>query len=250
MLLRLRIVTLALAALVAAATACGSSSSTEPAGTAAGPPAISANLFLNPGFEEGANPWYSLATEAWGPPFQVSDKEAHGGSRSAFLELQAGPQDAGAKVFGVVQEVTADSFPEVVSGYYHVDNWVRATQKQYLQFVVIVWGATNLPGGFANHQIRYPLAGISEPPFQLSNARFLFVGKDEPAQGQWVHFERNIKQDFEDAWGAVPQGFSKIRMLFEARYDDKSAGTEGKADVYYDDLYIGPAAGNPNRSGE
>lgn len=35
---------------------------------------------------------------------------------------------------------------------------------------------------------------------------------------------------------------------FEVRHDDKAAGSgEVKADVFYDDLYVGPAAANPNR---
>ena len=48
-------------------------------------------------------------------------------------------------------------------------------------------------------------------------------------------------EDFQRLWGAVPQGYEKIRVLFEVRYDDK-AQDEGplEADVYYDDLYSGP----------
>ena len=46
-------------------------------------------------------------------------------------------------------------------------------------------GATNLPGE-NNHQIRYPLAGISEEPFSIGNARFVFLSKEEPRTGQWV----------------------------------------------------------------
>ncbi len=40
----------------------------------------------------------------------------------------------------------------------------------------------------------------------------------------------------------MPENFENIRVLFEVRYDDKIVG-EGPlaADVYYDDLYFGPA---------
>ena len=49
-------------------------------------------------------------------------------------------------------------------------------------------------------------------------------------------------------WGAVPEGFDKMRVLFEVRYDEKQAGaTPAEADVYYDDLYMGPASENPNQ---
>lgn len=209
------------------------------------------NIFLNPSFEEGDEPWFSMTTEAWGPPFQLSDAAAHSGRQAALLKMEGGPQATGSKVFGVVQEVTPEEFPELLSGYYRVENWTRGTDKQYLQFAVIAIDVTNLQPPFPNHQLRYPLAGIAEEPFEISNAYFVFLGKDEPVTDQWVYFERNIRSDFEELWGAAPEGFSKIRILFEVRYDGKAADSgEVKADVFYDDLYVGPAAANPNRPEE
>jgi hypothetical protein len=208
---------------------------------------FSADLFVNPSFEDGEQPWFSMTTQGWGTPFSVSDAEAHSGKNSAYLDMRAGTEATGPKVFGVVQEVTAAQFPELLSGYYRVDDWVRGTEKQYLQFVVIVMGATGMPVEEPNYQIRYPLAGIGEPPFDISNAYFVFIGKDQPVTGRWVYFERNIRDDFKQLWGAVPASFEKLRIFFEARYDDKTAGSgEVKGDVFYDDLYVGPAAGNPN----
>lgn len=242
---------LCLLAAVVLAGACGG---TEPQPEAT-PPCqdididVPANLFVNPGFEKGEEPWFSMTTPAWGTPFGVSDAGACGGQRSALLGMRAGPAETGARVFGVVQEIAPDTLPEVISGYYRVEDWTRGTDKQYLQFVVIVMGATNLPGGFNNHQIRYLLAGIDEPPFAIGNAHFVFVNKDEPVTDRWVCFERNIRDDFEELWGAVPEDFTNIRILFEVRYDDKQAGSgEVKADVFYDDLYAGPAEANPSRA--
>jgi hypothetical protein len=213
-------------AAVALAAACGSSSR---------------NLLRNPGFENGEQPWISLSGAGWGAPFRVSDAAAHGGDHSALLEMRA-EEEAGSKVFGVVQEIQPDEFPELISGYYRVGQWKRGTETQYLQFVVIAMGATNMPGGYPNYQIRYLLAGTSTPPLSISNAKFVFVGTEEPVPGGWVHFERNVRQDFIDQWGAVPQGFSMIRVLFEVRYDGKEAGVmDPMADVFYDDLYLGPA---------
>lgn len=211
-------------------------SPTAPSASAAG------NLFLNPSFEDGEEPWVSLTAEAWGTPFRVSEDAAHSGDRSALLDMKA-LEDAGAKVFGVVQEAAPPQFPEVISGYYKVGEWTRGTDIQYMQFVVIVFDAANGPTGFPNHQIRYLLAGTSEPPFEISNAKFVFIGTDEPTPDGWVYFERDLRQDFIDQWGVIPEGFSKIRVLFEVRYDSKEAGdTEPSATVYYDDLYMGPAA--------
>ncbi len=204
------------------------------------------NVFQNGSFEDGEAPWTSLTTEAWGARFQLTDEVAHSGRYSALLEMRA-PKDAtGAKVFGVVQEVNPPQFPEMVSGYYRVNSWQRGTQKQYLQFVVVVFGSANLTSEFPNHQIRYLLAGISEPPFQISNANFVFLNTAEPRTGEWVYFEASLHKDFQEAWGAVPEGFSMIRVLFEVRYDDKLLDEELAADVVYDDLYMGPAAANPN----
>ncbi len=125
----------------------------------------------------------------------------------------------------------------------------RGTDLQYIQFVVIAIGADNLqgrppadPNPFPNHQIRYPLAGIDREPFQIANAYFVFLGREDPPLDQWVPFSVNVKEDFERFWGAAPEGYETIRILFEVRYDSKAIG-EGPlaADVFYDDLYFGPA---------
>lgn len=201
------------------------------------PPATD-NVFANPGFEVGAPPWCFLKP----PPFVVSDTVAHSGSASAHLPFSADQSEEGHKIAYLVQEIKPQELPEVLSGYYRVENWNKGTEKQYLQFVVIVLGDDNLPGGYSNHQIRYLLAGIGDPPFAISNAHFVFLSRDDPPTGEWVRFERNVREDFETLWGAAPKNFDYIRVLFEVRYDDKKIG-EGPlgADVYYDDLYFGPA---------
>lgn len=200
------------------------------------------NVFRNPSFEDGEASWISLTSQAWGPPFTASREVAHSGQQSAYLELRGTPGLKDVEVVGVVQEIAPEQFPEFLSGYYRVEDWKRGTAKQYLQFVVIVFGADGSSGGFPNNQIRYPLAGISEEPFDIANAKFVFVGTDEPATNTWVYFERNIRQDFLEQWGAVPEHFDKLRILFEVRYDDyEPLDDELEADVFYDDLYIGPA---------
>lgn len=203
------------------------------------------NVFQNPGFEGGRDPWFSLRP----PDFILSEEQANSGGSSALLVMRAGPEDEGAKVFYLVQEVNPEEFPEVVSGHYRVTKWERGTDLQYLQFVVIAIGADNLPGRpptypdpFPNHQIRYPLAGIDREPFQIANAHFIFLSREDPPLDQWVPFSVNVKEDFQRLWGAAPEGYETIRILFEVRYDSKAIG-EGPlaADVYYDDLYFGPA---------
>ncbi len=211
------------------------------------------NLFADPSFEgdfdascrtDSLDCWFSLKA----PNFTISDAKANSGSSSALLEMREGAGSDLTKVFYLVQEVSATEFPEVISGSYFVENWVPGTEKQYLQFVVIVFGGgENLPvcpggGTCPNYQIRYLLAGIDEEPFEIANAKFVFLETEDPVQGEWVHFERNLEQDFIDLWGGTPNGADKIRVLFEVRYDAKDAA-EGpiEADVYYDDLYMGSA---------
>lgn len=242
MFLRIRWPILALGLLLMAA-ACGDGSeppsrAAAPCGEGPQPPPPTDNVFANPGFEDGGAPWCFLKP----PAFIVSEDVAHSGSTSARLPFRADESEEGNKIAYLVQEIKMEELPEVLSGYYRVENWSKGTEKQYLQFVVIVWGADNAPSGFQNHQIRYLLAGIDSPPFAIANAQFVFVSRDDPPVGEWVRFERNLREDFENLWGAVPQGFEYIRVLFEVRYDDKAVG-EGPlgADVYYDDLYLGPA---------
>ena len=240
-----------LAALLAAAAlalaACGGDGQLSPELTPSDRPPR-ANLFANPGLEDGPEPWISLRTEAWGKPFSVSPEQAQSGANSALLELRSG-EGGTARVYGLVQEVAPDELPELLSGYYYVERWEQGTPIQYLQAVVIVWRAANIPPEVAvatNHQIRYILGGVESPPIRIGNARFVMVETGPPEQGGWVYFELNLRQDFQELWGAVPEGFEKLRILFEVRWDDRQpSDAPSAADVYYDDLYLGPAGASP-----
>ena len=196
------------------------------------------NLFINGSFEQGRNPWFALVQKNW-EGFSITDRHAKHGRHSAHLELRASVSTEGTKVFGLIQEVSPKEFPKRISGFYRVENWKRGTPKQYLQFVVIIWEDPN-EKRFPNYQIRYILAGVDTPPLRIGNARYVLLGIGEPKERLWIEFNRDVRADFERLWGRVPSGFSKIRVLFEARYDQKKAGDgEVMADVYYDDLYFG-----------
>lgn len=211
-----------------------------PPGAPSGPSA--GNLFGNPSFEEGAAPWISLQTEAWGKPFSVSQRQARTGESSAYLELRS-VEGGETKVYGVVQELSPPEFPEVIAGNYCVTRWEKGTEKQYLQFVVIALDASNIPPEVTatNYQIRYILAGVAEQPTNIANARYVMVSQEPPKVGEWVHFERNVRQDFQELWGAAPVDYSLLRLLFEARWDERAPGDPPSvADVYYDDMYLGP----------
>src|SRR5574341_1709288 len=92
------------------------------------------NLLINPGFEEGSAPWITLAAESG---FEVTQEQTHSGTSSARLRMRDPVEAVDAKVYYLVQEITPATFPEVVRGFYRVENWSKGTVRQYLQFVVI-----------------------------------------------------------------------------------------------------------------
>lgn len=211
---------------------------------------VEGNALQNGGFEEGSEPWASLAAPEWGRAFAVSQAQARSGSSSAYLQLRSA--DGGAtKVYGLTQDITPAQLPETLAGFYFVENWEQGTPKQYLQAVVIVHEADNIPQevrvlGANNYQMRYILAGSAEQPTQIANARYVMVSADAPAVGQWVPFELNVAEDFCQLWGNLPTGFARVSVFFEARWDGRAeTNPPSNADVYYDDLYFGPAAGAP-----
>jgi hypothetical protein len=233
-----------------------------------------ANLFANGDFELGRPPWHDRRAPSrnfW-HGFELSNASSSHGRTSALLRLRADESSpAREKVFiaGLIQEVREPTlvipatqqefqeFPETISGFYRVENWERRTAKQYIQFVVIVWASDLHPDQpeETNVQIRYVLAGASAPPLSLSNARYIILGPPEPATGSWIPFSRDLRKDWLEQWGALPRRFEFLRILFEVRYDDDDSLAPGPmGDVYFDDLYLGPAPSgsdppSPGRSG-
>ena len=237
------------AAFLLAVAACGGGDGDVDGGNAcanpdlAGGAAAAENRFANPGFEEGREPWFSK-TDSWGTSFSVSDARPHSGEHSGLLELRSDEQAGSNRVYGIVQEISPEEFPEIVSGFYCVERWEQGTPFQYLQFVIIVHDAENIPAelGATNHQIRYILAGAESQPTFISNARYVMVTASAPNVGEWVPFEFDVEDDFLELWGDVPHGYQKLAFFFEVRWDGRepTAGIS-VADVYYDDLYAGPA---------
>lgn len=245
-----RAATAALACSLAAALGCGGALTRAPE-----PPALQGNLLANPGFESGEAGWtYPVESPYWGR-FEVVQAPVRSGRGAAHLRLRAGSDDRSRAVWilGVMQELSPERFPDVVVGFYRVESWEKDTDATalYLQAVAIVWdqraplvvdpGNPAANAGLTNYQLRFYLAGISEPPFLLRNAKVAFVAKGPPALGRWTRFEIPLREEFERQWGAVPAGYEKLRVLFEVRFDQRPPGSEVEADVYLDDLYLGYA---------
>jgi hypothetical protein len=223
----------------------------------------SANLFANGDFEFGRPPWHDRRAPSrnYWHGFDPSTAFALHGRMSAELHLiadESTPIREKLYIAGVIQEVRVPTlmdsathqetqeFPEAISGYYRVEEWQRRTAKQYVQFVVILWASDLQPDGpdETNIQIRYVLAGASAPPLSISNARYIILGPAEPRTHAWIPFSRDLRKDWLEQWGALPRRFEYLRILFEVRYDDDPSIEPGSmAKVYFDDLYVGPAAG-------
>ena len=126
-----------------------------------------------------------------------------------------------------------------------MENWRRGTPLQYLQFVIIAHDPQNFDlSKVSNYQLRYIIAGVNVPPLEIGNAEYVFLSREDPVIGEWTHFSANVREDFQRLWGVVPEDFSKLALFFEVRWDGKTAGSGApRADVYWDDLYIGDGTG-------
>ena len=129
--------------------------------------AASANLLQNAGFENGNAPWHTMDSPSWSSSFEVTSSQVHSGKHSLHLRLVPPAVPALNEVFGVAQDVSLTDLPEYVSGDYFVQNWKKATDFQYLQFVVIVFTTDPQTGQTSNTQIRYLLAGAPSEPFTI-----------------------------------------------------------------------------------
>ena len=194
------------------------------------------NILVDPGFETGSPSWdYVKYSTSW-EPYTISETTSHSGGKAALLSLRGDVTSQDTKVVGVFQEVNPPNMPKKISGHYYVNNWVRGAELQYIQCAFMAW---DVPGHEdAPIQIRYIIAGIDAEPFYLDNAKFIFISRSDPGVHYWIDFERNLQDDFLNAWGFIPKGYSQIRIVFEVRFDGIPYA-DCSADVYFDDLYLG-----------
>ena len=206
------------------------------------------NMLTNPGFEDGTAPWWYFPDRAHWGAFTTSTARALSGSWAARVELlmnTMNPPRAGASIQGLIQSLQTPVFPSRVSGNYYVEKWERNPTKMYMQAVVIASGTESLADG-SQAEISYVLTGLDQPPFNMINRKFIFLTKElQPELGRWIHFERDLRKDFKEQWGIVPEKISGIRIFFELRADmrgdkiDPANPPTMHAIAYFDDLYLG-----------
>jgi hypothetical protein len=219
---------------------------------AAAAPAIG-NQLKNPGFERGTAPWGELGNARW-VGFDIADDPVHSGRHAANLLLswQPGEREKPISARGAIQDITPSRFPDRLAGWYRVEHWESpsAPTLVYLDVAVAAVGDPNshdivLPDDpelypeLDNYQLRYYLAGLTEPYDNLLNMRTKLVRAGPPELGKWLYFEFPIKADFEELWGSVPADFRYLRVFFEVRWEEKEPGAALRVDLYYDDLFLG-----------
>lgn len=204
----------------------------------------SSNILQNPGFERGTEQWKWLDWSKGWAAFEASTTHAYEGQGSLHLPVQSDARPT--IVWGGVQEpVLTEDIPECVEGYYFVESWSKADEdpwSEYLQFVVIDT-SHSLGEKRGQAQLRYIIAGSKTPPLNISNAQYLFMEPrtDRPVVGQWTRFTANPREDFQKNWQYTPTKGAKLRVLFEARYDNHREQQKAvSASVYFDNLYMGP----------
>ncbi|MFH0815582.1 MAG: hypothetical protein V1934_02020 [Methanobacteriota archaeon] len=193
------------------------------------------NRLADPSFENSPSGWTYLSWSEFWIPFSISDGVSYSGAHSAQLTIRATPYSRNTTVCGVSQDIAIGVMPEKIGGYYQVRNWTRGAAKQYIQCVVMAFNATGMEYPV---QLRYIMAGANEAPFELGNAKFIFITQSEPVENTWVRFERNLWQDYTEYWAFVPSDFTSMRVAFEVRYEDVPYDV-ASADVYWDDVYLG-----------
>jgi hypothetical protein len=211
------------------------------------------NQLINPGFEDGEDGWGDMQGTRW-IGFEIVDEPVHSGEYAArmLITWQPGDREKPISARGAVQEISPSRFPDRLAGWYRVDHWENPSDQTLLYLDVAV-GAVGDPRAhdvvipddpelhpsLDNYQIRYYMAGLTEPYENLLNMRAKNVGEVSPILGEWVHFDFPIKADFQQLWGAVPADFQYLRVFFETRWEEKEEGAALRADIYYDDLFFG-----------
>jgi hypothetical protein len=207
---------------------CGAFEESPPTPT---PAPSASNLLADPGFEGLAPAWVVF------PPagaHEIVTGSAHGGASSIALKLSPAIGALAAS-----QPLNPPAFPEFLSGYYRVE---ESDDSAFLQFVV------KAAGGAPEEvrEVRFVIAGTATEPEPSPQARYVFLSRDAPTVGEWTYFAYPISEAFEARTGVVPQAWTSIDISLEARLLDGGDG----ATVYFDDLYVGPQRGNPNRPKE
>lgn len=206
-----------------------------------------ANIIANPGFEIYGAPW--IAGGSPPPALTVppnSPDRPHGGNVSLDLKLVSGGEDMPFVATTVAQRLNATVFPEFVSGFYRVDAWEPHADFQYLYFAVAVDGG-DFGDGRTRHEIRFLVGAPSEPALE-PDVRYIFLSRSSPVLQRWTYVSYPVRAAFEQRFGGAPSSWEGIEISVGVRSDRPRRGEPSSfARVFFDDMYAGSQADNPNR---
>ncbi len=203
------------------------------------------NLFRNPSFENGKEPWFALDSpdKPYWKDFEVSKRAARDGDFSAMLTVDNNGYTGSTQISGIIQDFTSlEAIPEELSGSFLIKQW-SDYNKLYAQVVVILFDVKDYPKSLSLGwpvQIAFVLSDMKTPPFKILNRKFDFTAAKAVQPNHWVDFRFRLRDAFKQHWGVVPKHFSKMRVLFEIRFDGLQPTTQSdRAAAHFDKLFLG-----------
>jgi hypothetical protein len=220
--MRLRVLVAVVTAAALLSAACGLYDD-HPYALPTAPTQASVNLLQNAGFED---------TGVWTP----SDPGAFSISEQAHAGLESGELRGTKKGVAASQPVAdATTIPEFVSGYYRLNGWkppAGADAEVGLRVTVRAGGADFI--------LHFSFGGLQATPAGTpGNERYVFLSRGAPATGAWTYFGYAVAAAFKDQFGLADTGIEGIAVGIELRGE----GTQ----AWFDDVYAGTQARNPNR---
>jgi hypothetical protein len=117
-----------------------------------------------------------------------------------------------------------------------VDEWPTEDSSAYLEVIVTLRQVDPA----ANRELHLVIAGIDVEPSGVAPGSFVFLSRGDPEIGAWTYFGYPI-HDALNATGGAPPTWLSIDVAIAL------SGEAGPPTAYYDDLYVGTQADNPNR---
>ena len=180
------------------------------------------NALVNGGFEDGLPPWLGL------PLPEATEERAHSGARSLRLLTDV------ASAAGASQAILTAEFPQYLSGFFWVEDWPEDRAEAYIAAVVTVHG-----DGVPDDRLVFVLGAGARGAPDVPPEEAVFLDRNAPSQGAWTYFAYPLWEAWVAKRGQVPVTWTSVDITLVI----VGAGQR----TYFDDIYMGPQLGNPNR---
>jgi hypothetical protein len=206
-------------------------------------PVFDYNVIRNHDFENGTEPWSAVASG--GGAVMLSADAAFSGEQGLVVSFSGEDEKAGVPASGAIQRVDAGSVPEVISGYYRVERWNAGAATLQIDVVVRMLGAQN-PDGDDVHEARFVLAlsGSELPP--EPGVRQVYLRREAPETGRWRRLSFPVLEAIQEELFWDPTQLDGVVIGMTVRHGSPDASDSPEALVYFDRMYAGPLAFDPN----